>query len=104
VCKEAHLIAYKQIPYEYSRIYLPAYIESQSSPQVFYAVSYKVYKEDKYHINGLNYFFIVTVLEESKRKIILAPHVSVRSIIADGYGFGTPDEKTFDERRLKFVD
>ncbi|MGN7170782.1 hypothetical protein ACTHSJ_33465 [Paenibacillus cellulositrophicus] len=103
--KEAHLIAYKQIPFKYSRIYLPAYIESQNSPQVFYvAVNYKVYKEDKYHINGLNYFLIVTVLEESKRKIILTPLVPVRSVIADGYGFGTPDERTFEERRLKFVD
>ncbi|MET3849094.1 hypothetical protein [Paenibacillus sp. OAE614] len=51
-------------------------------------------------MDSLNYFLIVTVLEESKRKIILVPFVPIRSIIADGYGFGTPDEKNFDERRL----
>jgi hypothetical protein len=45
----------------------------------------------------------VTITEDGKRKIVLTPLVPVKSIISDGYGFGTLDEKTFDERRLKFV-
>ncbi|SED11835.1 hypothetical protein [Paenibacillus sp. GP183] len=103
--KKAHLVASKQIPYEYGQIYLPSrYIESFNAPQIFYvAVDFKVYKEDKYHINGVNYFFIVTAIEDGKRKIVLTPLVPVKSLISDGYGFGTLDEKTFDERRLKFV-
>jgi hypothetical protein len=103
--KKAHLLASKQIPYEYGQIYLPTrYIESFKVPQIFYvAVDYEVYREDKYHINGVNYFFIVTVTEDGKRKIILTPLVPVKRIISDEYGFGTLDEKTFDERRLKFV-
>ncbi|MGO4106255.1 hypothetical protein [Paenibacillus sp. YAF4_2] len=103
--KKAHLVASKQIPYEYGKIYIPArYIESFTAPQISYvAVNYEVYREDIYHINGVNYFFIVTVLEGGKRKIALTPLVPVNQIISDGYGFGTTEEKTFDERRIKFV-
>jgi hypothetical protein len=103
--KIAHLVASKQIPYEYGKIYLPTrYIESFIAPQIFYvAVDYEVFREDKYHINGVNYFFIVTVVEDGKRKIVITPLVPIKSMISDGYGFGTLDEKTFDERRLKFV-
>jgi hypothetical protein len=103
--KKAHLVALKQIPYDYGRIYLPTrYIESFGSPQIFYvAVDYKVFHEDKYHLNGVNYFFIVTVSEGGNRKLALTPHVPVNQIIRDGFGFGTSDEKTFDKRRIKFV-
>lgn len=102
--KQAHLMALKQIPYEYANMRLPRFIESYNDPQVFYAaVKYEVFREDKYHLNGVNYFFIVTVIESGKRKIALTPHVQVNQIIEDGYGFGYADEKTYDERRIKFI-
>jgi hypothetical protein len=43
------------------------------------------------------------VLEDGMWKIALTPHVPVQSLINDGYGFGTDDEKTYTERRLKFI-
>ena len=51
---------------------------------------------------GLTIFYVVLVLEDNEWRIALIPLVPVKSIIFDGYGFGTEDEKTFDERRLKF--
>jgi hypothetical protein len=65
-------------------------------------VDYKVHKQNKYFINGVNYFFIVLVLQDRQWKIVFTPLVPVSSIIDDGYGFGTEDEKTFDKRRLSF--
>lgn len=102
---KARIVASKQISYEYGKIYIPTrYIETFIDPQIFYvAVNYEVFREDKYHINGVNYFFIITVLEGRKRKIVLTPHVPVNQIIRDGYGYGTADEKTFYERRIKYV-
>ncbi|WP_381443191.1 hypothetical protein [Sporosarcina koreensis] len=102
--KNARLLMLKELPYDYAEKYLPnRYMEQFSNKKVFYvAVDYKVYQENEYHINGVNYFFVVLVLEDNKWRIALTPLVPVNSIIFDGYGFGTEDEKTFDERRLKF--
>ncbi|SEO95278.1 hypothetical protein [Paenibacillus sp. OV219] len=102
--ENAKLVALKQIPYDYGKNDMPTrYIEYFTAPEIYYvAVDYNVYREDKYHINGVNYFFIVTVLEDGKRKIALTPHVPVNQIISDGYGFGTADERTFFERRTKY--
>ena len=101
--RKAQLLNGKEIPYEYAENYLPnRYMEQYENKKVFYvAVEYKVYHENEYHINGVNYFFVVLVLEENNWKIALTPLVPVNSIIFDGYGFGTEDEKTFDKRRLK---
>jgi hypothetical protein len=94
----------KEIRYQYARNYLPSrYIEQFTNPKVYYvAVDYKVHKQNKYFINGVNYFFIVLVLQDRQWKIVFTPLVPVSSIIDDGYGFGTEDEKTFDKRRLSF--
>jgi hypothetical protein len=102
--KKAHLVAWRELPFEYGKHFLPRYIEKFTNPRVFYvAVDYSVYREDKYHINGVNYFLVCVASEENQWKIVLTPHVPVNSLITDGYGFGTDDEKTFDERRLRFV-
>ncbi|MFJ5714482.1 hypothetical protein [Neobacillus sp. NPDC093127] len=102
--EEAKLVRWKEHPYEYGKQFLPSrYIEKFTNPRVFYVgVNYKVQKQNGFFINGVNYFFIVMVLEDLEWKIVLTPHVPVRSIIYDGYGFGIEEEKTFDERRLKF--
>ncbi|MFD0616968.1 hypothetical protein ACFQZR_05790 [Paenibacillus sp. GCM10027629] len=102
---KALLAAWKELPIEYGKHFLPMrYIEKFINPRVFYvAVDYTVYREDKYHINGVNYFLISVALEDNQWKIVLTPHIPVKSIITDGYGFGRDDEKTFDERRIKFV-
>ncbi len=102
--RKARLIKWKELPYDYAENYLPnRYMDKYSIKRAFYvAVDYKVYHENEYHINGVNYFLVVLVLEDNNWKIALTPLVPVNSIIFDGYGFGTEDEKTFDERRLKF--
>ncbi|WP_169089607.1 hypothetical protein [Paenibacillus sp. PL91] len=102
---KAHIVSSKQIPYEYGKIYIPTrYIETFIEPQIYYvAVNYEVFREDKYHINGVNCFFIVTEMEGRKRKIVLTLHVPVNQIIRDGYGYGTADEKTYSERKIKYV-
>ncbi|MFF2448254.1 hypothetical protein ACFVSW_14235 [Neobacillus sp. NPDC058068] len=102
--EEAELVRWRELPYEYGKQFLPSrYIEKFTNPRVFYVgVNYIVHIQNSFFINGVNYFFIVMVLEDGEWKIVLTPHVPVRSIIYDGYGFGTEDEKTFDERRIKF--
>ncbi|WHY87189.1 hypothetical protein QNH39_04835 [Neobacillus novalis] len=102
--EEAKIVRWKELPYEYGKQFLPShYIEKFTYPRVFYVgVNLKVHKQDKFFIDGGNYFLIVTVLEDGEWKIALTPHVPVMSIIRDGYSFGTEDEKTYEERRLKF--
>jgi len=102
--RKARLVNWKELPYDYARNYVPSRnIEQYRDKKVFYvAVDYKVYHENEYNINGVNYFFVVLVLEDNKWRIASIPLVPVKSIIFDGYGFGTEDEKTFDVRRLKF--
>ncbi len=102
--RKARLVKWNELPYDYAEKYVPSrHIEHFGDKKVFYvAVDYKVYHENEYHINGVNYFFVVLVLEDNKWRIASTPLVPVKSIIFDGYGFGTEDEKTFDERRLKF--
>lgn len=105
--REARLVIWKELPYEYAENFLPhRYMEqySNKNTKVFYvAVDYLVYHEDKYHINGINYFFVVLVLEDKNWRIAITPHVPVNTIVSDGYGFGAKDEQTFDERRQKFT-
>jgi hypothetical protein len=79
-------------------------MEKFDKPRVFYVgIDYKVHSQNKYFIDGINYFIIAMVLEKGKWKIALTPHVPVGSIIFVGYGFGTEDEMTFDERRERFL-
>lgn len=103
--RKAQLEDWKSIPYHYAENYVPSKsIEQYRDRKVFYvAVDYQVYKENEFMINGVNYFFIVLVLEDHKWRIASTPIVPVKSIIFDGYGFGTEDEKTFDEIRMKFL-
>ncbi|MBO0587636.1 hypothetical protein [Sporosarcina sp. E16_8] len=102
--RKARLLKWKELPYNYAENYIPSRkLEQYSNKKAFYvAVDYKVYHENEYHINGVNYFLVVLVLEDNNWRIALTPLVPVNSIIFDGYGFGTEDEKTFDVRRLKF--
>jgi hypothetical protein len=103
--REARLLKLKELPYEYARQFLSyRHMKKFDKKKVYYvAVDYKVYNEDEYHINGINYFFVVLALEDNKWKIVITPHVPVDTIVSDGYGFGTKDEKTFDKRRYKFI-
>jgi len=102
--RKARLLKWKEIPYDYADNYLPSrYMEQFGNKKAFYvAVDYQVYHEDEYHINGVNYIFVVLALEDNNWKIVTDQLVPVNSIISDGYGFGTEDEKIFDERRIKF--
>jgi hypothetical protein len=102
--KEARLVMWKELPNEYGKQFIPYYyIEKFKNLKVYYVgVNFKVYSENIFFIDGVNYFVIAMVLEDGKWKIALAPNVPVSSIIFDGYGFGTKDEKTFDERREQF--
>jgi hypothetical protein len=104
--KKAELIRVKELPYEYGQNYLPnRYMEKFNNPRVFYVgVDFKVHKQNEFFIDGVNYFLIAMVFEDGKWKIALTPHVPVGSIIFDGYGFSSEDERTYDERRLKFLD
>jgi len=102
--QRAKLKLWKELPYSYASQYLPSvYIEKYKNPKVFYVgVDYKVYKENEYQLNGVNYIFITTVLENGKWKIVTETLPPINSLINDGYGFGTVDEKTFDERRMRY--
>jgi hypothetical protein len=102
--KKANLVRWKELPYEYGKQFLPdRYIEKFNNPKVYYVgVNYKVHSQNQYFIDGVNYFLIAMVLEDGQWKIALILQVPVKSIISEGYSFGTEDEKTYDERRLKF--
>lgn len=103
--QQAKLKLWKELPYSYASQYIPSvYIEKYKNPRVFYVgVDYKVYKENKYQLDGVNYFFITTVLENGTWKIVTETLPPINSLIEDGYGFGTDDEKTFDARRMKLI-
>jgi hypothetical protein len=102
--KDAELMMLKELPYEYGKQFLPnKYFDKFNNPKVFYVgVHYKVHKQNQFFIDGVNYFLIEMVIEDGEWKIALTPHVPVTSIIFDGHGFGTENEKTFDKRRLDF--
>ncbi|MDN4608689.1 DUF4829 domain-containing protein [Sporosarcina highlanderae] len=103
--EKASLVMWKELPFEYFQQFLPYhYMEKFKNIKVYYVgVDFEVYSQNEYFINGMNYFLIALVQEDGEWKIALSPHVPVRSIISDGYGFGTEDEKTYDERRLKYL-
>lgn len=104
--KSAKLVAWKELPYEYGSNFVSTYIlDRYKNIRVFYvAVDYEVHRQDKFRINGVNYFLVVVAKDDNEWKIALTPIVPVKSLITDGYGFGTDEEKTYDERRLQFVD
>ncbi|QOR67314.1 hypothetical protein IM538_04015 [Cytobacillus suaedae] len=102
--EKANLVRWKELPYEYGKQFFPSRsLEKFNNSRVYYVgVDYRVHKQNQFFIDGVNYFLVVLVLEDGIWKIALTPNVPVKSIIADGYGFGTEDEKTFDDRRLRF--
>ncbi|WP_052947961.1 hypothetical protein [Aneurinibacillus tyrosinisolvens] len=102
--KKAKLVAWKELPPEFGQIYIPPhYVDKFEGMRYFYvAVDYEVHKQNKRRINGLNYFIIVVAKENGEWKIALTPGPPVTHIIHAGYGFGTDDEKTYDERRAMF--
>lgn len=102
--KEADLVMWKELPYEYAQQYLPTrYVKKYKNPKVYYVgVNYQVYSQNEFFIDGMNYFLITIVQEDGKWKIALINDVPVSSMISDGYGFGTKDEKNFDARRIRF--
>lgn len=59
--RKARLVDWKELPYDYAWSYVPSRnIEQYRDKKVFYvAVDYKVYHENEYNINGINYFFRV---------------------------------------------
>ncbi|WP_052947339.1 hypothetical protein [Aneurinibacillus tyrosinisolvens] len=103
--KKAKLVAWRELPSQYGQIYIPShYIGKFEDMKIFYiTVDYQVHKQNKRGINGLNYFIIVVAKENGKWKIALTPGPPVTSIIHAGYGFGTDDEKTYEERRAKAI-
>jgi hypothetical protein len=78
-----HLVAWNEILFEYGKHFLPAqYVEKYSNPRnYFVAVDYTVHREDKNQINGVNYFLICVAQEDNQWKIVLTPHVPVKSLI-----------------------
>jgi len=77
--RKAQLLNWKEMPYEYAENYLPnRYMEQYENKKVFYvAVEYKVYQENEYHINGVNYFFVVLVLEDNT-SLVKAVEVAIK--------------------------
>ncbi|MFD1737881.1 hypothetical protein ACFSCX_15195 [Bacillus salitolerans] len=105
--KEAKLVMWKELPYEYGLSYVPSeYMDFFTKDKKIYyvGVNYTVHKQTQSFIDGTNYFLIAMVRENGDWKIALTTHVTVSSIIEDGHGFGTEDECTYDKRRLKDVD
>jgi hypothetical protein len=111
--KLAKIIEWKEIPNNIginfvSRGFILPMFDKQNRPIqvkfVYVAVNYKVKQENKYAINGTNYpLFALTKTVNQDWKIAQMVIVPTRSMIANGFGFGTLDEKTFDERRIKFL-
>jgi hypothetical protein len=102
--KESKLVRWKELSYENGKNYLPnRYMEKFANPRVFYVgVHLKVHTQNEFFIDGVNYFLMAMVEENGEWKIALIPIAPVQSIIYDGYGFGTEDEKTYHIRRLKY--
>ncbi|MDG5787327.1 hypothetical protein QA612_07455 [Evansella sp. AB-P1] len=102
--KKAELVKSKELPNDYGKQFIPGHlIEGYDNLKFLYvAVDFDVHEQNEYHIDGMNYFLVITVLEEKEWKIALTPHVPVNTVIDDGYGFGDEEEKTYTERRLSY--
>ncbi|BBI33862.1 hypothetical protein [Cohnella abietis] len=78
--------------------------EHLESKFFYVAVDLQVKIESKYFINGTNYPLFALIKEKNNDwRIIQMSVVPTSSMIQNGYGFNTQDEKTFDERRLQYT-
>jgi hypothetical protein len=110
--KLATIIGWKEIPDNIginfvSRGFILPMFDKQNRPIqvkfVYVAVNYKVKQENRYAINGTNYpLFAISKLANQDWKIAQMVIIPTLTMITIGFGFGTQDEKTFDERRLKY--
>ncbi|MFC5647549.1 hypothetical protein ACFPYJ_00080 [Paenibacillus solisilvae] len=100
--KEARLIVWRQLPFEYGDIFQP---KTPAIDQRFFyvAIEMQVYREDQYFLNGNNYMLISTAAQSGQRIIVRFQHLPLDRLIRDGYGFGTLDEKTYSQRRWAFL-
>lgn len=104
--KEGKLLSIKHLPTKVTVSYIPEIVRYENKYEIstFYVeTKYKVKKEDKYHLNGSNFFIFILVFEDKEWKILFKAIADTNRILADGWGFGISEEKTFYQRRMKYL-
>lgn len=87
--QKASLVTQKQIPEEYKELFPDM---SESSLLYYIAIDYEVYKEDVFHMNGINYFLVELVKEGNYWKIKQLQNAPVDILKSYNLGFNTTDE------------
>ncbi|MFC4812495.1 hypothetical protein [Paenibacillus sp. GCM10023250] len=107
--KRAKLVGYKEVPKELGLNFVGngtgRYLETSGAESRFFyaAFRYDVFRESQYRLNGMNYMLMVLVNENGHWRICHCSVAPTARFIESGYGFGTADERTYDERRQRFV-
>ncbi|MBL0389194.1 SpoIID/LytB domain-containing protein [Tumebacillus sp. ITR2] len=98
--QNAKVVGVKELSLDESSNYaaLSKYIEKYGQAKVYYvAVDYKVDKESKYFLNGINYFLAITVPENGTWKVAEFSSAPVDTITSRKQGFGTTDENQMSQ-------
>lgn len=89
--KKAKIVRWKELNPNDARHY--SFVTNQSAKYYYVAVEYQVRKEDKYHLNGINYHLAVITQDNREWKISQFSTAPVDLFIEEDLDFGTPDEK-----------
>ncbi|USK56291.1 hypothetical protein LIS82_07390 [Cytobacillus solani] len=88
--EKASLVAQKEIPEEYKMLFPNM---DESSLLYYIAVDYKVFEEDVFHMNGVNYFLVELVNENNDWKIKQVQNAPIDILKSYELGFNSEDEK-----------
>jgi hypothetical protein len=88
--KKAKIVRWKELKPDVAYPY--SYIVDDRAKYYYLAVEQQVHKEDKYNLNGLNYFLVVVTQKNGEWKISQFSTAPVDLFVAQRLGFGTSDE------------
>ncbi|SFI78220.1 hypothetical protein SAMN02799624_02158 [Paenibacillus sp. UNC496MF] len=107
--KRAKLVGYHEVPKAFGLNFVGngtgRCLETPGAESRFFytAIRYDVFNESKYMLNGINYVFLVLVKENGHWRVCQCSVAPAAHFIEGGYGFGTADERSYDERRMRFA-
>lgn len=88
--KKAKIVRWKELKPTDAEPY--SYITEANAKYYYLAVEQQVHREDKYHLNGINYYLVVVTQQDGSWKISQFSTAPVDLLVAQRIGFGTSDE------------
>lgn len=92
--KKAKLLDWKELSYEEASPYTTVH---DNARYFYFSIDNSVHKDDKYHMNGINYYLSALVQENGEWKIAQFSTAPVDIFVANKIGFSTEDEKKLAE-------